>query len=137
MKSKWSRGLRIAADDIRYYTPNEQGSNLMHLSRPDVFKSTRHNILRDLYRDLMMQLIGKDYKEKDHDIWRVEIKATCVSALFIGMEQRPEIRVPTASDLPMWMQRRLAVLSMLEKAPTAAIEGVGRRMSETVYWVVK
>jgi len=35
------------------------------------------------------------------------------------------------------MQRRLAALSMLTNPPTPAVEGVGRRMAENIYWVVK
>ena len=39
-------------------------------------------------------------------------------------------------DLPMWVQRRLAVLStFLATPPIPDVVGVGRRISEDVYWV--
>lgn len=39
-------------------------------------------------------------------------------------------------DLPMWVQRRLAVLStFLATPPIPDVVGVGRRISENVYWV--
>ena len=139
MTSEYSRGLRVAADDVRYVLPNEQRKHslLMYLDRGDMFDSTKVKVLRQLYNDMMMQLIGKDYADRDHEIWRVEIKPTYVSALFIGMEQRDEVRVTAVTDLPDWMQDRIAVLSMLTKSPTVAIKGVGRRISERVYWVVE
>jgi len=39
-------------------------------------------------------------------------------------------------DLPMWVQRRLAVLStFIATPPIPDVVGVGRRISENVYWV--
>lgn len=40
------------------------------------------------------------------------------------------------SDLPDWMQERIAMLNMLSfKPPTETVDGVGRRISEFTYWV--
>ena len=42
------------------------------------------------------------------------------------------------SKLPMWMQERVAVLSMMKvDPPQTKIEGIGMRVDESVYWVVK
>lgn len=42
------------------------------------------------------------------------------------------------SDLPQWMQERIAMLSMLSfKPPTETVPGVGRRIGEFTYWVEK
>lgn len=42
----------------------------------------------------------------------------------------------TASDLPNWVQDRLAILMMTSNVkPTTDIRGVGRRISESVFWV--
>lgn len=42
------------------------------------------------------------------------------------------------SDLPMWMQERLAVLIMMpSKPPTTAVEGVGQRINAATYWLSK
>lgn len=42
------------------------------------------------------------------------------------------------SELPAWMQERVAVLSMMKvDPPQTKIEGVGMRVDESVYWVIK
>lgn len=44
----------------------------------------------------------------------------------------------SVSELPIWVQERLAVLSMLSaKPPTEELAGVGIRIDETTYWVYK
>lgn len=41
-------------------------------------------------------------------------------------------------ELPEWLSRRVAVLSCMPcDIPTDIIPGVGRRISENVYWVVE
>lgn len=42
------------------------------------------------------------------------------------------------SQLPMWMQERLAVLSMMKvDPPQTKVEGVGMRVDHNVYWIIK
>lgn len=42
------------------------------------------------------------------------------------------------SHLPVWMQERLAVLSMMKvDPPQTKVEGVGMRVDENVFWIVK
>lgn len=42
------------------------------------------------------------------------------------------------SHLPMWMQERLAVLSMMKvDPPQTKVEGVGMRVDQHVFWIVK
>lgn len=39
-------------------------------------------------------------------------------------------------QLPKWVQERIAILSLLpSRTPTSAILGVGRRISEHIFWV--
>lgn len=41
-------------------------------------------------------------------------------------------------DLPMWMQEKLAVLSMMEvNPPQEEVNGVGIRIDGNTYWIVK
>lgn len=55
----------------------------------------------------------------------------CVDLADIGTYANP-------SDLPMWMQERLAVLSMMpSKPPTEAVAGVGQRINAVTYWLSK
>jgi hypothetical protein len=42
------------------------------------------------------------------------------------------------SELPAWMQERVAVLSMMKvDPPQTKVEGIGMRVDENVYWVIK
>lgn len=42
----------------------------------------------------------------------------------------------STDKLPDWVKKRLAVLTMTSsKPPTEYIDGIGRRMSETVFWI--
>jgi hypothetical protein len=42
------------------------------------------------------------------------------------------------SALPTWVQERIAVLAVCSpNPPTPTVEGIGRRISENVYWVYK
>jgi len=85
---------------------------------------------------MLMELTGR--VSDDEEIWRVVVNELGASALYIGLGTKPEIKVSRLSGLPQWMQARVAVLSMLtESPPTKPIEGVGRRITDTVYWIVK
>jgi hypothetical protein len=37
--------------------------------------------------------------------------------------------------LPIWMQRRIALLMMLKEPYGEEVQGIGRRISETVFWL--
>lgn len=42
------------------------------------------------------------------------------------------------SDLPEWVQERIAVLSVCNPdPPTPVVEGVGRRISDGIFWIYK
>jgi len=44
----------------------------------------------------------------------------------------------TTDELPAWMQERIAVLSMMKvNPPQTKVEGVGMRVDESVYWVLR
>ena len=43
-----------------------------------------------------------------------------------------------SSQLPAWMQEKLAVLSMMKvDPPQTKVEGVGMRIDDDVFWVIK
>jgi len=43
----------------------------------------------------------------------------------------------SVNDLPKWVQERIAILMMTDSTPpTKEVEGVGRRISDLVFWVV-
>lgn len=92
--------------------------------------------LLHLRNALLMELTGR--VDDDEELWRVTVTVLGVTALYIGLGTKPELKVDDLSDLPHWMQERVAVLNMLtERPPTSPIQGVGRRITDTVYWIVK
>lgn len=43
-----------------------------------------------------------------------------------------------SSQLPVWMQERLAILCMMKvDPPQTKVEGVGMRIDEDTYWIIK
>lgn len=64
-----------------------------------------------------------------------------VEVTHFGMEcvDLPEVGTyANTSELPMWVQERVAVLSMMpSKPPTEAVDGVGQRINAVTYWVTK
>ena len=42
------------------------------------------------------------------------------------------------TDLPEWMQERIAVLSLMKvNPPQTKVDGIGMRVDEHVYWILK
>ena len=40
-----------------------------------------------------------------------------------------------ANALPMWMQKRIALLMLLKEPYGEEVQGIGKRISETVFWL--
>lgn len=92
--------------------------------------------LRNIRDAMLMELIGEP--NDDAEVWRIKVVPYIVEALYIGLGSKPLIRVKTLSGLPEWMQERVTVLRMLTQTPpTEPVEGVGRRLSADIYWIVK
>ena len=92
--------------------------------------------LRNIRDAMLMELIGEP--NDDAELWRIKVVPYIVEALYIGLGSKPLIRVKTLSGLPEWMQARVTVLSMLTQTPPSEpVEGVGRRLSADIYWIVK
>lgn len=78
----------------------------------------------------------------DHYIlFRVEIEPSVVKMVCLDSERidpSEEGEYNSVDDLPNWVQERLAILMMMStEPPTQFVDGVGRRISEDVYWVFK
>lgn len=74
------------------------------------------------------------------NVYRVAIDGVAVEVMCLGMDIDSSIEgiYNSTSELPMWMQERLAVLSMMKvNPPQTKIEGVGMRVDERVYWVLR
>lgn len=72
-------------------------------------------------------------------IYRVNLLAKGVQVICLGLEGVDSPVEGTYDDvhaLPNWMQERIAILMMTKaEPPTHEVEGVGRRISERVFWV--
>lgn len=78
----------------------------------------------------------------DHYIlFRVEIEPSKVTMVCLGTERidpNEEGEYNSVDDLPNWVQERLAILMMMSiEPPTQFVDGIGRRISDTIYWVFK
>lgn len=75
----------------------------------------------------------------DEKIYRVSIFPDGVDVICLGLDSVDstlEGHYDHVDDLPDWVKERIAVLSMMSATPpTKVIEGIGRRISKSVYWV--
>lgn len=84
-----------------------------------------------------------DMTKSDTDaVWRVEeLRDGRVETTYIGFSPIDSDRVvlyEDSSELPEWIKDRVAVLRMMPCDPaTSVVFGVGRRISEHVFWVVE
>jgi len=75
------------------------------------------------------------------NVYRIFVGST-VEVVCLGMasvdDRCLEGVYATTDELPAWMQERIAVLSMMKvNPPQTKVEGVGMRVDESVYWVLK
>lgn len=75
-------------------------------------------------------------------VWRIEENDDgSVECTYIGFCAIDSERIKTyasSQELPEWIKDRIAVLRMMPPDPNKSIVfGVGRRVSENVYWVVE
>ena len=80
-----------------------------------------------------MSMVGDD------NIYRVQMKPDGIYVVCFGLESIDSClsgHYDRIDDLPNWVKERLAILNMMSSTPpTNEVEGVGRRISERVYWV--
>jgi hypothetical protein len=73
-------------------------------------------------------------------MYRVSIKEQGVHVMnfdITDMDVNLDTHYNRVDDLPNWVKERLALLLMTSPTPpTDPIDGVGRRVSETVFWVL-
>jgi len=74
--------------------------------------------------------------------WRVELDVTGIVKVgyigFIPIVTREVLSYDDLSDIPEWMQHRVAALRMMPPNPhESKVEGVGRRVNENVYWILE
>lgn len=147
LKSSMPKALRAIETDIGDLSSVLAWNNLQHLANAAVTSRkldgngkwvpmSGEERLLHLRNALLMELTGR--VDDDEELWRVTVTVLGVTALYIGLGTKPELKVNSLPDLPHWMQERVAVLNMLtERPPTSPIQGVGRRITDTVYWIVK
>ena len=74
------------------------------------------------------------------NVYRIFVGSTVEGVcLGIGSADRDVEGVyATTDDVPAWMQERIAVLSMMKvNPPQTTVEGIGMRVDNDVYWVLK
>lgn len=65
-----------------------------------------------------------------------EVEVACLG--LENIDREAEGIYKTTLDLPEWMQAKIAVLNLIKvNPPQEKIEGVGMRVDENVFWVIK
>lgn len=88
-----------------------------------------------------MRTINFENVVSDDRIYRVDVEPpTKIEVICFGIDSLDdgvEGVYDNINDLPNWMQDRLSVLSMLPPNTSGGndVEGIGRRITESVYWV--
>lgn len=99
------------------------------------------NLEEDVFR-----IIADNVLPHDDNIYRVHINPDtyAVKVKCFGMEGVDSSVAGTYScvdNLPLWMQKRLAVLTMTRPPDVqmvdGALVGIGKRISKDVYWVFR
>ena len=82
----------------------------------------------------MSGCVDNTYRVKiHHDTKEVELSSYGIKLLDLTVELG---HYKSVDKLPRWMQERLAVLSMTKMSPPmVAVDGVGCRIGEYLYWV--
>lgn len=91
-------------------------------------------------RDKDLSALRAQWTGDIENVYRVLVGPT-VEVVCLGIDsvdKEVEGTYADMSELPAWMQERVAVLSMIKvNPPQTKIEGVGMRVDESVYWVIK
>ena len=146
LRSEVAKKIDAVERDMGELATHVAWNSLQHIANSAVRKLEKVNgewlsindeqRLRNIRDAMLMELIGEP--NDDAELWRIKVVPYIVEALYIGLGSKPLIRVKTLSGLPEWMQERVTVLSMLTQTPpTEPVEGVGRRVSADIYWIVK
>lgn len=81
--------------------------------------------------------IGRGLHDREI-IYRVEICSDgSVEVSASDIDHEVDHAYNSVDDLPEWIQKRLAILSIMSYLPpTSHVNGIGRRISENIFWVV-
>jgi hypothetical protein len=89
---------------------------------------------------LLHMVTSTDFVPHDDNIYRVSITGKKAEVVCLGLDS---IDAPCTGDyyvsrLPKWIQKKLAVLLMLDSVPpNCAVDGVGIRIDEDTFWIFK
>jgi hypothetical protein len=123
--------------------------NLLPTTKKYIKLDDTANIIRREQRSYGNRVLHNGYQMQlrmlqdmhDDDIYRINIAyPNRIELICFGMDKLDvgiEGVYDNINSLPNWIQERLSVLSMLPPSSTGDndVEGIGRRISERVYWV--
>lgn len=90
--------------------------------------------------ELLHMVTSTDFVPHDDNIYRVSITGKKAEVVCLGLDS---IDAPCTGDyyvsrLPKWIQKKLAVLLMLDSVPpNCAVDGVGIRIDADTFWIFK
>ncbi len=92
-------------------------------------------------QELLLIVSSCMLKRRPDTVYRILLndETKLVHVISFGMEKvdvSPERVYNGVNDLPEWMQEGVALLMMTSaEPPTNEVDGVGRRIDETTYWL--
>jgi hypothetical protein len=103
----------------------------------------RETIQRIVRIDMDIASAGTRWVDDMENVYRVrvdpnscDVEVACLGLENIDSEAEGIYR--SADELPEWMRRKLAVLNLMKvDPPQTKVEGVGMRISEDVFWIIK
>jgi hypothetical protein len=125
------KSVPILFDAIRRArSPTTRKDLLLALIAADVWTS---------YKTLLKHLSAAMLPVGDDTVYRIHLYTDHIEVLCFGIDSVDstlEGEYHSTDDLPDWVKERLAVLMVMSSTPpTGDVAGVGRRISERVFWV--
>jgi len=112
------------------------------LARAAVHRHVRH-IAEVLKQGTQTKALRAQWNSGFENVYRVMVDPNtgCVEVVCLGIDSVDSEAEGTYSDtskLPQWLQEKLAVLAMIKvDPPQTKVDGVGMRVDDDVYWVIK
>ena len=112
------------------------------LARAAVHRHIRH-IAEVLKQAPQTNALRAQWNSGFENVYRVMVDPNtgCVEVVCLGIvsvDSEAEGTYSDTSKLPQWLQEKLAVLVMIKvDPPQTKVEGVGMRVDDDVYWVIK
>ena len=111
--------------------------NVVEAAQKDMKERLSRASHKSIYDAHTMHMLGAS----DDNLYRIVIDPDEVTTMCMGLDtvdSELDAVYPDVVSLPMWVKRRIAVrMCDYKDHPTPVVKGVGRRIEENIFWVVR